>query len=62
MLLLLLYFLIGAIASLYVVLRSGTTPTRRVDSIFIIFVVIVAWPLVYTAGWWLPVISPRRER
>jgi hypothetical protein len=55
MCLLLLYFLLGAIASLYVILRSAPapsnparhlTPAGRLEALFTIACALAAWPII----------------
>lgn len=52
------YFFAGSIASLYVLLRSGfpTPACRRAEALWILAVLLIAWPVILSAPWWHPLL------
>jgi len=43
------YFLVGLLASIYVLLRYGCAPCSSVEAMWFIIVLLAAWPLVLGA-------------
>lgn len=70
MTLFLLYFLAGAIATLYCLLRDPVgTRCTRLEAVWCIFCMLAAWPIILNADWWVPLVhrivahfSRRRQR
>jgi hypothetical protein len=53
MIFLLLYFLVGAIASIYVLLRFGVERFTRAETIVSLVLLLAAWPIILTAPYWI---------